>query len=328
MYYNNMFNSILLLNKYSAGDINIWKKTNVFCLYVNINNNIATFKYINNNYIDRMMCIKKLINEVLEIYKIPDMEILINVMDNPINNPYFLHFSRTSSCKVNTIPNFSFYEWKDAKSDDFFETKNKIMKVDIEWEKKENKIFWSGINSSSIREKFAKIDSDIYIFNLIKSYSIKHTYYSLEDHCKYKYLLDLEGKGYSGRFPYLALTGSCIIILENENENRDYKMYYDEFFIENIHYLKVKFNDDENINSIHIKILNKIKDHDCQSIGINCKRVANIVFTKQNILLYTAKVLNYYSNLYVNDSIKYNTDIIYNRSVINKIKNILRKYNN
>ena len=97
------------INKYSSQDIFNWKNTNVICLYIKIENNILTYKRINNNYIERAESIISMIKDTLNRYKIKNVEIYINLMDMPINNPYFLQFSNTTNCKINTIPNFSFY---------------------------------------------------------------------------------------------------------------------------------------------------------------------------------------------------------------------------
>lgn len=299
-----LFNSIIELTKYSSFDIIKWKKTNIVSLYINIKNNVATYEHIMHTYtnhtiLERYVAIKNMINDTLQLYKINDVELLCNLMDNPIDNPYFLHFNYTSNCIVNTIPNFSFYNWSDAKSNDFFVTKKNILNNNIVWNNKEDKIMWSGIASSNIRKKLNELKDDtLYFYNLINSYTTNHTYVALEDHTKYKYLLDMEGVGYSGRFPYLALTGSCIIILENEDKSKDYKMYYDKFFIENIHYLKVLYTNSETSYEINKKIKDSISKNDCKKIGEECQNLSITFFTKDNILLYMSEILNYYSTLY------------------------------
>jgi len=315
-----LFNTIKNIEKYSSQDISKWKKTNVISLYVKIINNKAIFeniqpsKYISNSFINRINAIKMMINDTLKYYKINDLEILINVMDNPINNLYFLQFSSTTNCKVNTIPNFSFYNWTDAKSNDFYETKESILNNKKLWENKQDLIMWSGINSSIIRNKLntfiQKTKNNKYLFNLINNYKSSHTFIDLKDHCNYKYLLDLEGVGYSGRFPYLALTGSCIIILENEDLSKDYKLYYDNYFIENIHYLKVKYNNDSNAEDINNNIINIISNNDCKKIAEECQSTSIRFFTKENIILYMSEILNYYSSLYVNNNIQLNLNIL------------------
>jgi len=324
---------MLTINKYSSQDIYLWKNTNIICLYVKIENNILTYDRINNNYQDRGKSIIQMIKDTLNIYKINNLEIYINLMDMPINNPYFLQFSKTTNCPVNTIPNFSFYEWEDVKlnktnSTNFFVIKESILKNNIDWDDKLDKIMWSGSSSHEIRKKFNIYKNhEFYEYNLC---DLTKKYYALHDHTKYKYLLDLEGVGYSGRFPYLALTGSCVILIENTDYDRDYKLYYDEYFIEDVHYIKVCYNSNEEISSIHEKILDKIKMNDCKKIGENCKQVAINLFTKDNILLYMSNILNYYAKYYEINEQCYNSDIKYTNKYINdKIKKrLIKRFNN
>jgi hypothetical protein len=317
------------ISKYSHGDILIWTKTNIISLHVKIEKNIAYFTMNSKVYTERCNAIKKMIQDTLLIYKVNDVEIIINVSDNPFNNIFLLHFSKTSNCNINVIPNFSLYNWSDAKSSDFFETKNQILKSNIDWNNKENKIMWSGLNSSKIREKMSmiKISEIEYYYNLIYHYNGTHTFIDLKDHSKYKYLLDMEGVGYSGRFPYLALTGSCVIILEN-NKN-DYKYYYDELFIENTHYLKVKYNDDDDVIDINNNIINKIKTSNCEEIGKKCQSLAIEVFSKEKILLYLNDILNYYSEYYDSSTEIFNISLKYNNIHIDKKKmfHLIKKIN-
>jgi hypothetical protein len=307
------------ISKYSHGDMLIWKKTNIISLHVKIEKNVAYFTMNSKIYTERCNAIIKMIQDTLLIYKVNNVEIIINVSDIPYNNLFFLHFSKTSKCNINVVPNFSLYNWSDAKSADFFITKNQILKSNIDWNNKENKIMWSGLNSSKIREKMSMIKSSEieYYYNLINQYNITHTFIDLKDHSKYKYLLDMEGVGYSGRFPYLALTGSCVIILENNNN--DYKYYYDDLFIENIHYLKVKYNDDDDILDINNNIINKIKTSNCEEIGKKCQSIAIEIFSKENILSYFKDILNYYSEYYDPSIVKLN-NLKYNKENINKKK--------
>jgi hypothetical protein len=308
------------ISKYSHGDILTWKKTNIVTLHVKIEKNVAYFTMNSKIYTERCNAIIKMIQDTLLIYKVNDVEIIINVTDIPYNNLFFLHFSKTSNCKINVIPNFSLYNWSDAKSSDFFVTKSQILKSNIEWNNKENKIMWSGLNTSNIRNKMNEIKSSEieYYYNLIYNYKGAHTFIDLKDHSKYKYLLDIEGVGYSGRFPYLALTGSCVIILEN-NKN-DYKYYYDDLFIENIHYLKVKYNDNDDIIDINNNIINKIKTSNCEEIGKKCQSIAIEVFSKEKILSYFNEMLSYYSEYYDPSEERLNNLLKYNNVNIDKKK--------
>lgn len=308
------------IKSYSKKDISIWRKSNVVCLYVKIKNNIPIFEISNNSgYIDREKSIKQMIIDTLNKYKINDVEILINLMDNPINHPFFPGFSSTTNSNITTIPNFSFYQWDYPKSDSFITIKKEILDNNIDWESKEDKRMWSGINSNIIRKKFynAVKDSKLYEINLIQSYANNKIFYKLSDHTKYKYLLDFEGSGYSGRFPYLALTGSCVILLENTDPDRDFKLYYSDNFIENIHYIKIRYTNEDSIEKIINNIETKIKENDCKNIALNCKELANTLFTMDNILLYMSKVLENYSKYYEDSNTILNSDIIYTRSIYN-----------
>jgi len=291
-----MFTPAIKVNTYSQGDINLWKNANIILLHVKIKNNISTCKLIYVKSHDRADIIKNMIEDTLKSHTVNDLEIYINLMDKPINNPFILHFSRTTECMVNTIPNFSFYNWNDVSSDNFFTIKQNILNTNIDWDNKIDKIMWSGVDSSNIRirmNNFVK-SYEIYEYNLLTD--VNRKFFPITEHSKYKYLLDFEGIGYSGRFPYLALTGSCVILIENSNTNRDYKLYYDNEFQENIHYLKVRYNSNDTDESIHNNILSKIKENDCKKIGAACLEQAINVFTLENILQYMANILNYYSS--------------------------------
>lgn len=287
---------------YSRKDMSIWKTTNIICLYVNIKNNIPIFEINHHSLHDgRAMSMQQMITDTLKKHKVNDVEVLINLTDIPFNHPYILSFSSTTNTNIITVPNFSFYQWEFPVIDNFFDIKKDILDTSILWEDKEDKIMWSGLNTHPIRERFSTYvkDSKFYEFNLIDTYNDKNNkYYKLTDHTKYKYLLDLEGRGYSGRFPYLALTGSCIIVLENTDPERDYKLYYSNDFVEDIHYIKIKYTKEDTIESIHDKIQAKITSFDCKQIGLDCQKLATNIFTLDNILLYMSKVLNYYSENY------------------------------
>jgi hypothetical protein len=310
------------MKSYSKKDISIWKHTNLICLYVGIKNNIPTFEKNHNTYNDRAESMKQMIKDTLNIHKVNDVDLIINITDNPFNNPFFLSFSSTTNANITTIPNFSFYSWDYPKIDNFFDIKKNILESVISWESKEDKIMWSGLNSNIIRERFNEYtkNNTRYEFNLIESYITDNKFYKLTDHTKYKYLLDFEGTGYSGRFPYLALTGSCVILLENIDPNRDYKLYYSKYFVEDVHYLKVRYSSEDSIESIHNNIINKLTLHDCKKIGISCKELATSIFTLDNILLYMADILNEYSKFYQDSDLILNPDIEFYKKIGSKQK--------
>jgi len=313
------------IKNYSKKDIKKWKNNNINSLYVKIKNSTVTYDKLKSNNSERSESIKQMINDVLKKYTIKDVELIINLSDIPFNNIYFLGFSSTTNTNINTIPNFSFYQWDYPNSSNFFQIKQDILNANIEWEHKKDKIMWSGLNSNIIRERFNDYikNNNFYEYNLINQYDIHKKFYTLPEHGNYKYLLDLEGVGYSGRFPYLALTGSCVILLENIDHDRDYKLYYDLEFKKDIHYIKVRYQKEDSIESIHNKIISKIQNSDCKKIGLLCKEKAINIFTLDNILLSMSNILKYYSEYYVDQDIELNKDLTYYIPMSNTIKNFI-----
>jgi hypothetical protein len=310
------------INRYSSEDILTWKKTNIKSLYLKIEKNKTTFQVLFKEYSDRAKAVQNIIINATKKYSVNDVEILINLTDIPFNNPYFLSFSATTNCNINIIPNFSFDIWKDNGSKNFYEIKEDILSNKISWDDKIDKIFWSGINSHQIRKKMneLKINSR-YEYNLIHSYDNPNfKFIPLKDHGNYKYLLDLEGMGYSGRFPYLALTGSCVIVLQNTDPDRDYRLYYDDKFIENIHYIKIRYDSDMSVDEINNMILQKINESNCKEIAENCQKLAISYFSEDQVSLYIANILNFYSEKYEKSNIKLNPEIQYSITNLHKSK--------
>jgi len=332
-----LFTPHIKLGKYSSADVERWKKTNIVVLHVSIKNNkikeartIYYTPHMDQWWSDRGGFMIKIFERTLEKHTIPDVEFLVNVMDKPMNNPYYLQFSRTTNQNSHVLPNFSFYKWF-SNLPYFMDIKDDFIKNNVLWEDKIDKIMWAGNNSATIRLKLNEFATnskyDRYYYNLIDNGG---TFVNLNDHGKYRYLLDIEGVGYSGRVPYLFLTGSCVIILENEDHDFDYKLYYENAFIEDVHYLKVKYNKNDSADTINDRILNKISNTDCKLMGEKCLEFAKDYFTNEKIDQYIAEVLRYYASLYEVSDTVYNPNIIYSRDLAPMMQKVsrLNKYKN
>ena len=254
----------------------------------------------------------KMFERTLEKHTIPDVEFLVNVMDKPMNNPYYLQFSRTTNQNSHVLPNFTFYKWF-SNLPYFMDIKENFIKNNISWDDKIDKIMWAGSGSADIRLRLNELSTNPKYLYSVTDHGGKTV--ELNDHGKYKYLLDIEGVGYSGRVPYLFLTGSCVIILENEDPDCDYKLYYENAFIEDVHYLKVKYNKNDSVNTINNRILNKISNTDCKTMGEKCLEFAKDYFTNDKLDQYIAEVLRYYASLYEVSDTVYNPNIIYSRDL-------------
>ena len=151
----------------------------------------------------------------------------------------------------NLIPSFVFESWQQVGIDSYEEKIKSIVKASKEIKAKDidKRVFWIG-NCNSNPERWKYIDysknhSDTTLFLPLKWIrdGIKDmskttpAFVSLEDHCKYRVLLDGIPNGYSGRIPFLLATGRPIIIHEREFEQW---FFYDGTFKPWVHYIPLK----------------------------------------------------------------------------------------
>lgn len=145
------------------------------------------------------------------------------------------------------IPDFNFWAWPEVGIEDYEDTCEKI----IEASKKEpeyNKLFWAGNTNTNIGRKKFKImtegDKDIVVDDtgnwvvkpgMRRLETGSRTFTSLSDHCKYKYLIDFLGNGYSGRVKHLLHTGRPLFY--QERQWNEYWFFDMEPFV---HYIPVK----------------------------------------------------------------------------------------
>ncbi|KAG2497241.1 hypothetical protein HYH03_004828 [Edaphochlamys debaryana] len=84
----------------------------------------------------------------------------------------------------------------------------------LPYEKRVNKFVFRGVNSSQARvDLIDKYNNDEVIADVkyFEWATHAHTYLSVEDLCKYKYIIYAEGFGFSARLKYLLLCGSTIL---------------------------------------------------------------------------------------------------------------------
>jgi hypothetical protein len=145
------------------------------------------------------------------------------------------NYEKISNC----IPDFSFYSWAEVGIFSYKNLFNELLQVS-QTEPLYDVLFWAGnINVHPSRklfyDKFKNIpgyeihfidpDKDNYLQNII----------SLKDHAKYKYLIDIEGRGYSGRLKYLLMMGRVVFVQE-----RKWKAYYEYELEPFIHYVPIR----------------------------------------------------------------------------------------
>ena len=126
------------------------------------------------------------------------------------------------------IPDFNFSGWPEVGIYDYTTTCRRIVKESVK-KPEFDKMFWAGNTGTHInRKKFANLvkdDERIIVDDIIGWRFINGTktlktlsgsFTSMPNHCKYKYLIDIEGVGYSGRIKHLLHTNRPLFIQERK----------------------------------------------------------------------------------------------------------------
>lgn len=157
----------------------------------------------------------------------------------------------------NLIPDFNFHGWPQVRIDDYKEVTAEIHEAGL-IKPLTNLIGWFGCTGSvNVRQKFIEI-TETYK-GLFKARDTKYwkksrntkkldgygreiqvlqtyNYMSLIDQVKeFKFLIDLEGKGYSGRLKYFLWSHRPVLVVD-----RPYKEFFFEYLIPWKHYIPVK----------------------------------------------------------------------------------------
>jgi len=266
--------------------------------------------------------------------KLPNCQFLIftnDFIDNldSSNYPFLFTLCKNNLYNTTLFPNFNFNNWLEANIEDYQDVYKNFINNQISWNEKEDKIFWSGADTNIIRNKIHKstISDSKYIINLIDRNTNNNKYYTIYEHKNYKYLLNMNGYSYGGRLNYLFLSGSCVIILKNEEKHKQWDEFFYKNFIPNEDYIEILYNDNENAVKIIERINNAIELNNCEKIAENCLNKAKKVFQIENIYEYVYnKVMLLSQKNTINDNLKNN--IIYTPPLNHYFKNRLNAINN
>jgi len=295
---NNDFNVIPL--NYSLDNLKqLFYKFNEAVLLIEIINGKIKFIEKKGNQTRNQSVIDLLI-KANNYKKLPDVQFIIFTNDdvnykNLFNYPFLLTFCRNKNCNTNLFPNFNFNHWKEANIDFYENVYDKFLFNQISWEDKKDNIFWSGKNTNIIRKKiFDESQKDPKY--LIKLLNDKSDYIiPIDEIIKYKYLLNMNGYSYGGRLNYLFLSGSCVIILKNNNKNLCYDEFFYNNFIPNEDYIEINYDDNEVNSSIINKINNSIQNYNGSEIAERCFKKAVKIFNMNNIYDYIHGLTTYLS---------------------------------
>ena len=247
--------------------------------------NVFTF-FDYGGYEDRNPSTIKLIIDGLksneEIFHNKKLEIVINTSDQLDNDRFsYAH----PSDKYKTIPCYTFDAWKQVGIESFETTINEI-KIQAKNIPTINKLFWSGSIGPHIPVRMTYNQLAKQYPNLLLCNSIDfirdnpekltaNNFVSLAEHCNYKYLIDIEGVGWSGRLKFLCFTKRVLFINE-----RPYQEFWMDGLVDGENCIIVKRDLSNLIEKIEYLESNPELYH---KLSNNLYEFAEKTFTKENI---------------------------------------------
>lgn len=231
-----------------------------------------------------------------------NFSVVINTSDYAKDNiPHFAYAKSDDNNNVILIPDFIMDSWPVCGIDDYTATVNAM----VEKSKEKilyDKLFWIGnITTHKSRVtlfELSQIDNRIEAiamdwqrdeFKVLKKQP-STIFISLPEHCRYKYLIDIQGVGYSGRAKILLFSGRPLFLVDRQ---------WHEYFYKDIkpytHYIPVK----EDLSDL-IEKINWADNHQEEVLRIakNAQDFAINNLTREKAVEYLANVLVEYSNNY------------------------------
>ncbi len=137
----------------------------------------------------------------------------------------------------NCIPDFSFYHWKEAGIYSYQDLRQELLNNSRN-PPIHDRLFWAGnINTHKTRKDFYnkfKDDTSHFEIHHIDPRIPQDKKFTLLDHQKYKYLIDIQGNGFSARLKFLLHSGRLLFLQE-----RKWKTFYHFKLIPFVHYIPV-----------------------------------------------------------------------------------------
>lgn len=256
----------------------------------------------------------KLINDVLEKYKLKDGFISINLSDHPKKGVLNFCRDKNNSKGYFLIPNHRFIldetklsKNKDTDNFNYFQTTNYLKSLynNYIFQDKINKFYLNGLEGRGKRLNYyvyALNNKDICDGHLyggsVHKYGVtplplikqlkennlaSEEYDYFDSHFKYKYIIYYEGNTLSDRMRLLLNTNSVIIYKKSI-----YEEFYTYLLKNNINY--IEYENENELRNIH----NKLENDEKLSLQIieNNKKFVDEILTYDNIVKYTADLLN------------------------------------
>ena len=158
--------------------------------------------------------------------------------------PIFV-MSKLHNSKNILYPDHTFIEWVKMATKSWESQKKSIINTCAKTKSKINKVFFRGADTHYIRKHVYNntIDNDIFDIKITNSSDNTTNFVSLNDHCKWKYLLNIPGQSYAGRLKYLLATDSVVFNIEKKKKYQWNEFWYP-LIKDSENYVKIKDNNE------------------------------------------------------------------------------------
>jgi hypothetical protein len=266
---------LLIKNDY----ISSYEGTSQCSLIIKVHDGVPALDTINDDFEDRGNTVFNMVEKTYSKYGqrlTQNTTLCMSADDIPRDN---VTYQIVSGKK---IPCWSFTHWDGAGLPRFHEDFYLNYKPEP-FESKEDTMFWIGnLSTHSIR---GKLKNEFGSKEGYKIYGIGETQFTtMNDHGKYKYLIDVSGRGYSARLKFLFLLNSVVFVVSRENTE-----YWHDFFEPWVHYVPVESdlsNLDENYEIM------KNNQEKCKKMASDAREKALEVFSEDAVYEYYANILS------------------------------------
>lgn len=157
--------------------------------------------------------------------KIPNIEFVISIEDFTVDEtlPIWAYDRKAEQNKTWLMPDFGFWGWPEPGVGSYSEVRKRMQDVEKDYSsfaEKAQKLFWRGaivpsvapvLRQHLVDQVKGKSWADVAVLVWAEKDEDKKNRVSIEDHCKYQYLVNTEGRAWSGRLKYIQNCRSVVV---------------------------------------------------------------------------------------------------------------------
>jgi hypothetical protein len=259
--------------------------------YIKVDNGLISIVKLR-NYEERNESVELLIRSALAEYGVKDLPwTFICTDDIPFNSPSAVSY-RTCSVTAQEacygMPDFLFHRWTSVGVPDFYSTAKELSALSLV-PSEMNKVGWRGAATHPSRDILVAFKGELFDFSFVQPADYpgggnSSQFITLDESIRrWSWLIDVEGRGYSGRVKLLLASGRPLILVD-----RPFVEWYMPEFVAGTHYLSVR----RDLSDLSEKV-EWLATHDAEArtMGRSAAELSQILFSKSSVLSQVYKSL-------------------------------------